>query len=224
MALSKKKVETLYQSGAKHYDLTVWLYRLIGFRIKTYRTHAVELLRLKRGDCVVEFGCGTGLNFPLIMKRIGPQGRLIGVDLTSGMLEYARKKIEAAGWKNVELVQSDIAKYKFPKTINAVLSTGVFGYVSEYDQVIKTAAQAIVPGGRMVIFDSKRPKRLPLWILKLFVFLGRSFGLTLDYFNVRPWASMKHYFQDVKLKENYGGIVYTLSGIAPSHGKSHKVG
>ena len=49
MGFSKKKVEDMYQSGAKHYDLFVWCYRLIGFRIDEYRSRAVELLRLKRG-------------------------------------------------------------------------------------------------------------------------------------------------------------------------------
>jgi demethylmenaquinone methyltransferase/2-methoxy-6-polyprenyl-1,4-benzoquinol methylase len=107
MVLSKEEIRSSYETGAKYYDFAVRLYGLIGIR-KAYRLRAVKLLRLQRGDCVVELGCGTGLNFPLILEQIEPEGRLIGVDLSPKMLAYARERVERAGWKNIELVQSDI--------------------------------------------------------------------------------------------------------------------
>ena len=70
MALSKQKVQAKYQSGAEYYDFYVRLYRLIGFHIEAYRLRAVERLHLQQGDRIVELGCGTGLNFPLILERI----------------------------------------------------------------------------------------------------------------------------------------------------------
>ena len=92
MVLAKQKVYDLYQTGAKYYDFAVQiLYRLIGFRITTYRSRAIELLKLKRGDSVVELGCGTRLNFPYIIEQIGAEGKLIGVDLSPKMLAYAQK-------------------------------------------------------------------------------------------------------------------------------------
>jgi demethylmenaquinone methyltransferase/2-methoxy-6-polyprenyl-1,4-benzoquinol methylase len=57
------------------------------------------------------------------MEQIGPEGRLIGVDLTPGMLDIARVRVERSGWTNVELIQSDIAAYDFPKGANGVLAT-----------------------------------------------------------------------------------------------------
>ena len=216
MLLSKQEIQAKYQSGAKYYDLFVQLYRLIGFRVEAYRSRAVELLRLKRGDCVVELGCGTGLNFPLLIKRIGPEGRLIGVDLTPKMLAIARERVERAGWKNVGLVQSDIDAYDFPEGVSRVLSTGVFGFVAEYDRMIETVSHVLVPGGRLVIMDGKHPERWPLWLLKLFVRLGRPFGLTLDYIKHRPWESVERYFQEPALEQMYGGMAYISSGTAAS--------
>jgi len=201
MVLSKQKVQDMYQSGAKHYDLFVRIYPLIGLRMETYRSRAVELLRLKRGDLVVELGCGTGLNFSRILKQIGPEGRLIGVDLTPGMLACAQERVKCSGWKNIELVQSDITKYNLPERVNAVLSVGVFGFVAEYDRVIKAISCALVPGGRLVIGDGKKPERWPSWLLKLFIRLGRSFGLTLDYFSGHPWKSVERYFQETALEK-----------------------
>jgi demethylmenaquinone methyltransferase/2-methoxy-6-polyprenyl-1,4-benzoquinol methylase len=216
MAISRQEIQAMYQSGAKYYDRALQLCPLIGFRMEVYRARAVKRLGLQRGDYVVELGCGTGLNFPLIIQQIGPEGRLIGVDLTPEMLVGARERIKRSGWKNVELVQSDVAAYNLPEGTNKVLSTGVFGFVTEYDRVIKAASHALVTGRRLVILDGKKPERWPLWLLKLFVCLWRSFGLSLDYFDGHPWESVERYFQETTLEEMYGGLMYISSGTAPS--------
>jgi demethylmenaquinone methyltransferase/2-methoxy-6-polyprenyl-1,4-benzoquinol methylase len=213
MALSKQEIRSSYQSAAKYYDFAVLLYGLIGIR-KAYRSRAVKLLGLQRGDCVVELGCGTGLNFPLIIEQIGPEGRLIGVDLAPNMLACARERVERAGWTNIELVQSDIVAYNFPEGVNGVLSIGVFGYTADCDRVIKAASHALVPGGRLVVMDGKRPERLPSWVFKLIVRLSRSFGVTRDYFDKHTWESVERYFQETAFEQMYGGMLYISSGTA----------
>jgi demethylmenaquinone methyltransferase/2-methoxy-6-polyprenyl-1,4-benzoquinol methylase len=212
--LAKQEVQAMYQSGAKYYDFTTLLYRLIGLRMNRYRSLAVKLLRLKRGGSIIELGCGTGLNFPLLVEQIGPEGRLVGVDLTPGMLERARERVERSGWKNVELVQSDIARYDIPHGVDGVLATGVFGYVAGYDRVIKAASEALVPGGRMVILDGQQPRNLPAWLFKVVLRLGRPFGFTPEYFNVRPRESVERYFQETSFEEMYGGLIYLSCGTA----------
>ena len=214
MVLSRQEIEVMYQSGAKHYDFTTILFKLIGLRMKAYRSLAIKKLSLQRGDCVIELGCGTGLNFPFLMEQIGPEGRLIGVDLTPGMLDIARVRVERSGWKNVELIQSDIAAYDFPEGANGVLATGLFGYIPEYDRVIKTASESLVPGGHLSILDGKRPENLPAWLFKIVLKLGGPFGYTPEYFNVRPWESVKRYFKEISFETHYGGMIYILSGTA----------
>ncbi len=103
---------------------------------------AVELLRLRPGDHVVDLGCGTGLSFPLLQDKIGPEGRLIGVDLTPEMLAVAKERVDRSGWTNVELVQADISTYEFPEAISGVVAVGAFGYVAEFEPVIKKASHA----------------------------------------------------------------------------------
>lgn len=214
MAISKQKVQAVYQSGAKYYDFTTILFRLIGLRMKAYRLLAIKKLSLQRGNCVIELGCGTGLNFPFLMEQIGPEGRLIGVDFTPGMLDIARMRVERSGWKNVELIQSDIAAYDFPEGVNGVFATGLFGYIHEYDRVIKTASQSIVPGGHIAILDGKQPENLPSWLFKIVLKLGEPFECTPEYFNVRPWESVGRYFKDTSFETKYGGMIYILSGTA----------
>ena len=208
---SKQNVQALYQSGAKFYDFTTILYRMIGLRMRTYRSLAINKLSLNKGDCVIELGCGTGLNFPFIIEQIGHEGRLIGVDLTQGMLDIAQERVERSGWKNIELIQSDIVEYNFPEDVNGVLATGVFGYIAEYDQVIKAASKALVPGGHLVILDGKQPERLPSWLFKIVLRLGKPFGFTPEYFKVRPWESVKRYLKNSTIEQKYGGLIYILS-------------
>lgn len=216
MAISTQEIQSIYTRQAKRYDVALQLYRLIGLRIKAYRIHAIELLRLRRGDCVVDLACGTGLSFPLLVERIGPEGRLIGVDLSPGMLECAKERIERSGWNNVELIQSDMAGYPFPEHVNAVLSIGAFGYVPEYNRVIERAKHALVPGGRLVIADGKRPERWPFWVVNVFVWFFRPFGFTVEYFDRRPWESVERLFEETAFEERYGGALYISSGTAPS--------
>lgn len=218
MAISKQKVQDMYQSGAKHYDFTTILFRLLGLRMKAYRSRAIEKLTLQRGDSVVELGCGTGLNFPFLLEQIGPEGQIIGVDLTPGMLEIAQSRVNRYGWENVELIQSDIVAYDFPEKVDGVLATGLFGYIPEYDQVIKAASQSLVPGGHLSILDGKQPDNLPSWLFKIVLKLGKPFGYTPEYFNVRPWESVERYLEETTFETRYGGMIYILSGT--SKGKS----
>jgi demethylmenaquinone methyltransferase/2-methoxy-6-polyprenyl-1,4-benzoquinol methylase len=212
--ISRQKVQDMYQSGAKSYDFTTILFRLIGLRMKAYRLLAIRKLSLQRGNFVIELGCGTGLNFPFLLDQIGPDGRLIGIDLTPAMLDIAWERVERSGWQNVELVNSDAAAYNFPEGINGVLATGLFGYIPEYERVIKAAYQSLVPGGHLSILDGKQPENLPSWLFKIVLKLGGPFGYTSEYFNVRPWESVERYFKEISFETRYGGMIYILSGTA----------
>jgi ubiquinone/menaquinone biosynthesis C-methylase UbiE len=128
------------------------------------------------------------------------------------MLDIARDRIEQHGWTNVELVESDIVAYDFPESVNGVLATGLFGYIPEYDQVIKAASKSLVSGGHISILDGKQPENLPAWQFKIVLKLGGPFGYTPEYFNVRPWEPVENYFKDVSFETRYGGMIYLLSG------------
>ena len=221
MHLSTQEIQGVYGRHAAHYDVALRLYRLIGLRAQDYRVRAVELLRLRPGDCVVDLGCGTGLSFPLLQDKIGPEGRLIGVDLTPEMLAGAKERVEQFGWTNVELVQADIATYEFPDSISGVLAVGAFGYVAEYEPVIEKASHALAPDGQLVILDGKQPDGWPAWLFKIFVWLFRPFRLNLDYFAGHPWEAVDRWFEETDFEESYGGLMYISSGTAPTLSTEH---
>jgi len=93
MALSVQEFSGLYEQLAPDYDRRDRMFRLIGFREPSYKRKAVAALDLRQGDTVVDIGCGTGLNFAYLQNVVGPEGKIIGVDLTPGMLAQAKKRI-----------------------------------------------------------------------------------------------------------------------------------
>ena len=218
MAFSPQAMVDIYRRRARYYDYFANFYYLIGFREFAYRRQAVEALDLKSGDTVVEIGCGTGLNFPMLQQAVGPVGKVIGVDLTDAMLNQARRRVSMRGWGNVELVQSDAASYSFPRDIGGVLSTFAITLSPDFDSIIRRAASALAAGSRCAVLDLKRPDGVPPWLVKLGVAITRPFGVTLDQTDRHPWVSVEKYLSNAWIKEFYFGFTYLAVGEAPKAG------
>jgi len=212
MAFDRDALRNLYRRRARRYDASLWWFRLAGFQFGRYRRMTVDALGLAPGDTVVDLACGTGLNFPLLEKRIGPSGRLIGVDLTDAMLERARERVRVEGWANVDLVQADLAAYQPPGDLAGALSTFAITLVPEHDAVIARAAGALRPGGRLAIFDFKEPASWPRWLVRVAARVNRPFGVTLDLADRHPWESVTRHLDGVGLRELYFGALYLSVG------------
>ena len=127
-----KKVRERYTKLAPRYYGLVSFWAKVGFcPMERYRGQAVAAMKVKEGDTVLEIGCGTGLNFSHIQKRIGPTGRLIALDYTPAMIEQAAKKVEENGWKNVQFVQGDAAEVDklVAGPVDGVISTACLSIV-----------------------------------------------------------------------------------------------
>ncbi len=74
------------------------------------RERIVDALDPDRGDVVVEMGCGTGANLPFLRDRVGPGGTVIGLDVSTGVLDRARARIERGGWTNVHVARADATR------------------------------------------------------------------------------------------------------------------
>lgn len=211
----KQELVSLYRDRARRYDITANLYYLIGYPEWRYRRQAIAALGVEPGDTVVEVGCGTGLNFELLQNRIGPTGRLIGVDLTDAMLNEAHQRVEERGWQNVTLVHSDALAYDFPAGVDGVLSTFALSLIPDCDVIIQRAAQALAPGGRLALLELQVPDNWPAWLVKVATLLLRPFALTGEWLDRRPWLTirqaMSENFTNVKIEKRYLGSTYIIS-------------
>ena len=194
-ATQERLIET-YRKKAKHYDIVSRLYPVPGYPQQAQRRRAVQALRLRPGATVVDLACGTGQNFPLIEQAIGPDGRIVGVDLTDAMLAQAQRRIERDGWSNVSLVQADAADYDFPAEVDAILSTYALSHLLECGDVIADGAEALTRGGRWVVLDLKAPDNAPPLLAQVGIALGRPFGSIDEWVARRPWEGIRAAMQD----------------------------
>jgi SAM-dependent methyltransferase len=100
------------------------------------REGCVDALSLTPGDTVVDFGCGPGVNLPALRRAVGPDGRVVGVDITGPMLERAGRRIDRQGWANVSLVRGDATRPPI-RDADAVLSTFVTSLFSDPAPVVR---------------------------------------------------------------------------------------
>jgi ubiquinone/menaquinone biosynthesis C-methylase UbiE len=206
MILSPDEVREVYRRIAPRYDRTLWLYRALG--LGGQRRKAIRALQLMRGETAIDLCCGTGANLGLLREKVGPSGRVIGVDISEAMLAHARQRIETKGWGNVELVQADVATWTFPEHVHATLATFGLEMVPEYDSVIRRTAAALAPGGRLVLFGLRHPEKWPEWLIKLAVVLNRKYGVSRDYESFRPWTSVAQYMEVERNEIHYLGAAY----------------
>ena len=188
-------IET-YRKKAKHYDITSRLYPAPGYPQQAQRLRAVQALRLRPGATVIDIACGTGLNFPLIEKLIGPEGRIVGVDLTDAMLDRAQTRIGTNGWSNISLVQADAVDFDFPAGVDAILSTYALTQVPDCAEVIADGAAALSAGGRWVVLDLKVPAGVPRRLAQLGTAVVRPFASIDQWIARRPWEAIRVAMQE----------------------------
>ena len=210
--MSEDNIVNIYENKAKDYDFHLNYYPFFGIDIKQYQLDAANALKLKKGDTVVELGCGTGLNFPFLLDFIGSTGKIIGVDISRNMLEQAKKRAEKNGWENIELVHCDIAEYEIPKDVDGILSTGAITYSPSYDKVIKNGYDSLKSGKRFVIVDYKKPSGPTAIFTPLVLYFAKSFGVKIELMERHPWESIEKYFEKTNFTESYGGFLYMSVG------------
>jgi len=219
--IRREQIVELYRDRARHYDRTAQLYYLVGHRQRTYRRKAVGALQLEPGATVVEVGCGTGLNFPLLEEKVGPEGQIVGIDLTDAMLARARRRVEARGWQNVSLMQADAVEFEFPTGVDAILSTYALSLVPDCAEVIDHGAAALSPGGRLAVLDLKPPDNAPPWLGRIGLATVRPFGVTAEWMARRPWdeirRAMETSLSDVSWTDLYWGFTYLAAGSRFAH-------
>ncbi len=197
-------VQRFYRRHARIYDLTRWAF-LYG------RRRAIELLALRPDSCVLEIGCGTGLNFRRILACLDPgKGRLAGLDFSEHMLRRATQRVAAAGYKNVALIQADAERLSLVERFDAVLFAYSLSMISDWQAALDRAHEHLKPGGRLVIvdfggFESWGP-------------LGRLVRRWLQLHHVQTCRAyrpkLNELFPCVQVETRLGGYCFIAAGVA----------
>jgi arsenite methyltransferase len=128
--------------------------------------------RIEPGSVVLDLGCGAGTDLLVAAQMTGPTGRVIGVDMTSAMLDRARRSASEMGLGNVELHEALIEALPLENaSVDVVISNGVIDLVPDKDAVLDEIDRVLRPGGRLQLADvvihhavsEDARKRIDLW-------------------------------------------------------------
>jgi arsenite methyltransferase len=120
------------------------------------------LAGLKAGETVLDLGSGAGIDCFLAAKKVGPSGRVIGVDMTAEMIDRARENARKNGIANVEFRLGEIENLPVADdTVDVILSNCVINLSTDKPRVFREAFRVLRPGGRMMVSDLALKKPLP---------------------------------------------------------------
>jgi arsenite methyltransferase len=121
-----------------------------------------SLGELRPGERVMDVGCGAGIDSLIAAKKIAPDGRVIGVDMTPSMLEKARRAAEEAGLKSVEFREGYAEALPVEDGwADVVISNGVLNLMPNKAAALQEMSRVLKPGGRLQIGDIQVQKAVP---------------------------------------------------------------
>jgi arsenite methyltransferase len=108
----------------------------------------------KPGETVLDLGCGAGLDLYLYAQKVGPAGRLFGLDLAHPMLDKARSNLTGLGVSNVEWLHAPADAIPLPdSSVDLVTANGIYNLSPDKDSVMKEVVRVLKPGGRTIFAE-----------------------------------------------------------------------
>lgn len=173
------------------------------------RRKPVRRLNLKPGDRVLEVSVGTGTNLPLIAKRLGGSGTIVGLDISRGMLGYCERRTRGRG--AVQLVEGEAAHLPFADGVfDAVLHHGGIAEFGDRGAAIAEMYRVVRPGGRVVVCDVGVPEDGRVSLVNRLLLLTQP-----EYKQPPPMDLVPDAAQDVRLSWYFRGAWYMIEFTKP---------
>ncbi len=164
----------------------------------------VALAALQEGQTVMDLGSGAGFDCFLAARKVGPGGKVIGVDMTPEMVQKARENAKAGGFQNVEFRLGEIEHLPAPdNSVDVIISNCVINLAPDKAQVFREAFRVLKPGGKLMVSDIVLEGELPEAVRNsVAAYVGCVAGAMQkeDYLRAMEKAG----FQDVRVVEQTG--------------------
>lgn len=213
MGKEQKKAIHYYDKLSFSYDyVSNWYY-------KKARSYAIKELEIKKGQTIINLPCGTGVNFNYFQYYLENSGLVIGIDLSSGMLDQATKKIKKNEWTNIvtelnnasEIDKTWLEQYEYQKgkfTVNAIFCDLGLSVFPEWQNIIDNLISILSPDGRIVILD---------WYLEKPSLRGNFIKwIGKGEVDRQLWQYLETKVIDFKIDDSFNrGAVFVASGTKP---------
>jgi SAM-dependent methyltransferase len=176
------------------------------------RRRAVRAIQVQPGQTVLDIACGTGLNLAALSARVGPAGRVIGIDMSSDMLLIADERVQVGGLRNVELINAPVGGADIGDLADAALFS--FTHDILYSPEATAAALAYLRVGASVVACGAMqrwfPGRLGWWLPTL---ISRKYTGTREPMK-RPWEGLAAQLTQVETRRpaTHLGTMYLCTG------------
>jgi SAM-dependent methyltransferase len=178
-----------------------------------YRRAVVEALPLRRGQVVLDVGCGTGLCCGMLREKVGPRGSVLGIEESPEMAAVAREHIACEGWRNVTVVQSSAGDAKIPLAADAALFCAVHDILQSPD-ALRNVMNNLRPGAWVAAGGGKWAAPMMVAVNWLISMLHAPYVRSFSGFD-QPWRHLEQLTEDVHVRELLFGGGYIMTGRTP---------
>jgi len=179
-----------------------------------FRRAVVEALPLRRGQVVLDAGCGTGLCLGWLREWVGPVGAVVGIEESPEMAAVAREHIAHEGWRNVTVVVSSAEDARPDLTADAVLFCAVHD-ILQSPRALQNVMTMLRPGAWVAAGGGKWAAPTMVVVNSMVRMLHAPYVRSFNGFD-RPWRHLEDLVEDVGMREMAFGTGYLMTGHTPT--------
>ena len=179
-----------------------------------YRRAIVEALPVRRGQVVLDVGCGTGLCCGLLRDKVGSEGGVVGIEESPEMAAVAREHIAEEGWGNVTVVQSPAEQAEIEIAADAALFCAVHD-ILQSPEALRNVLDNLRPGAWVAAGGGKWAAPAMVAVNIQARMLHAPYVSSFEGFD-RPWHHLERLVEDVDVREVAFGSGYIMTGKAPA--------
>jgi demethylmenaquinone methyltransferase/2-methoxy-6-polyprenyl-1,4-benzoquinol methylase len=195
--------QSVYSEDARSYDRKTGAFH-------DYRQEIVATLPVRRGQVVLDVGCGTGLCYGMLLQKVGPQGGVVGIEESPEMAAIARERIAREGWHNVTVVQSRAEDAQIAVSADAALFCAVHDILQSPD-ALRNVMDHLRPETPVAAGGGKWAAPWMMAVNLQARMLHAPYVRSFEGFG-RPWNHLEQLLDDVHVRELAFGSGYVLTG------------